>query len=242
MKMKCFRCLFMALLLLAIAANIGVKASAANTGFSTESLPEDEMASFLENTNVSILDTEPERKPIDCFDVNENGLIAIGCSDSENRTICIYSNNGQFLFGYRFKCNGEFGVEFAESDLAIYFVRSAVAMTVNHTGEVAEIRKIQNTIENNAYWNNHVFSNSRKIGDTEYSLKNNFGIFNVFASSYSQLIVREANGEERILYDVNSSYFSRLLFMFICVLLIICLAVTVIAREFVKLKRAKKLP
>ena len=240
--MRYIRCMFTILLLLTILTNEGVKVSAVNTGFSTESMPENEMSSFLKNTIVSILNTEPERKPIDCFDINENGVIAIGSSDFENKTICIYSNNGQFLFGYRFKCNGEFGVEFAKNDLVIYFVRSNVAMAVNHMGEVVEIQEIQNTPENNSYWNNHVLSNSRKIGDTEYSLKNNFGILNVFASSYSQLIVREANGEERILYDVNSSYFSRLLFMFICVLLIICLVVTVIAREFVKLKRAKKLP
>ena len=130
----------------------------------------------------------------------------------------------------------EFGVEFAKNDLVIYFVRSNVAMAVNHMGEVVEIQEIQNTPENNSYWNNHVLSNSRKIGDTEYSLKNNFGIFNVFASSYSQLIVREANGEERILYDVNSAQLFNMLFMFICVLLTVCLAVAVLVRQFVKLK------
>lgn len=234
--MRYFRRISIVLLLLAILANVGVKVSAANPGFSTESMPEDEISSFLKNTNVTILDSEPERKPIDCFAVNENGEIAIGCSDFENKTICIYSNRGQFQFGYSFRCNGDFGLEFAGSDLVIYFVRSNVAMAVNHMGEVLEIQEIQNTVENNAYWNSHVFSYSREIGDTEYSLKNNLGMFNVFASSYSQLIVREVNGEERILYDVNSAYFIKMLFMFIGVLLAICLAVAVIARQFVKLK------
>lgn len=234
--MRYIRCAFMALLLFAILANTEVKVSAMSMGFTTESLPEDEVSSFLKNTNISVFHAEGERKSIDCFDVNENGAIAIGCSDFENKTICIYSNNGQFLFGYRFKCNGEFGVEFAENDLVISFVRSNVAMAVNHMGEVVEIQKIQNTLENNSYWNNHVFSNSRKIGDSEYSLKNNLGIFNVFTSSYSQLIVREANGEERILYDVNSAQFLNILFMFIGVLLTICLAVAVLVRQFVKLK------
>lgn len=234
--MRYIRCAFMALLLFAILANTEVKVSAMSMGFTTESLPEDEVSSFLKNTNISVFHAEGERKSIDCFDVNENGAIAIGCSDFENKTICIYSNNGQFLFGYRFKCNGEFGVEFAKNDLVISFVRSNVAMAVNHMGEVVEIQKIQNTLENNSYWNNHVFSNSRKIGDSEYSLKNNLGIFNVFTSSYSQLIVREANGEERILYDVNSAQFLNILFMFIGVLLTICLAVAVLVRQFVKLK------
>ena len=234
--MRYIRCAFMALLLFAILANTEVKVSAMSMGFTTESLPEDEVSSFLKNTNISVFHAEGERKSIDCFDVNENGAIAIGCSDFENKTICIYSNNGQFLFGYRFKCNGEFGVEFAENDLVISFVRSNVAMAVNHMGEVVEIQKIQNTLENNSYWNNHVFSNSRKIGDSEYSLKNNLGIFNVFTSSYSQLIVREANGEERIRYDVNSAQFLNILFMFIGVLLTICLAVAVLVRQFVKLK------
>ena len=154
---------------------------------STESMSEDEIETFLKNVNISILENEPSKKAIDCFDVNENGEIAIGSSDFENQTVCVYTNDGNFIFGYNFECTGNFGIELDKNVINLYFVRSDVAVTINPTGEIERVCRIQNTAENNSYWNNCVFATKRRIGDTEYTLKNDMKIFNVFASSYSQL-------------------------------------------------------
>lgn len=235
--MKYIRCVFTILLILLLLANGGLEVLAMNTGFSTESLSEDDIDTFLKNVNISMLEDEPQKKTIECFDVNENGAIAVGFSGSENKTVCIYTSDGNYQYGYSFECYGSFGVELDKNILLIYFVRSDVAIAVNPMGEVEDILKIQNTIENTSYWNNCVFSTRRKIGDTEYILKNDLGVFNLFASSYSQLIVINTNGEESIVYDVTSDHFFNMVTISIGALVLVCLAVAVVIGKFIKLKR-----
>lgn len=234
--MKRIRYIFIAILLLILLAAGGAEILAVNTGFSTEPLSEDDINTLLKNVSISMLTDEPSKKAIKCFSVNEDGLIAIGYGSSENKTVCIYTNDGVFKYGYSFKCSGSFGIELDKSVLNIYLVRSDVAIAVNSAGEVEGVLKIQNTSENNAYWNNCVFSTKREIGDTEYFLKNDMGIFNLFASSYSQLIVTDKNGEESIIYDVNSAQISNMAVATGAIVLI-CLAGAVAVWHFIKQKR-----
>ena len=87
--MKYIQCIFTIILVLLLLFNGGVDILAVDMGFSTESMSEDEIETFLKNVNISILENEPSKKAIDCFDVNENGEIAIGSSDFENQTVFI---------------------------------------------------------------------------------------------------------------------------------------------------------
>lgn len=235
--MKLIRHIFTIILPLLLLVFGVVEVLAMNTGFSTELLPEDDMNTLLKNVNISILADEPPKKTIECFAVNEDGVIAIGYSSSENKVVCIYTSDGVFQYGYSFKCSGNFGIELDKSVLNIYLVRSDIAIAVNSVGEVESILKIQNTSENNSYWNDCVFSTRRKIGDTEYFLKNDMGILNVFASSYSQLIITNKYGEESIIYDVNSAQFSNMVIVVGGVIVSICLVVAVVIWQFIKLKR-----
>lgn len=226
--------LFILLLFIIFDAEIG--ALAMNTGFSTEILSEYDINIFLNNVSMSVLKDEPPKKAIECFAVNKDGLIAVGCSEAENKTICIYTRNGEFQCGYRFKCDGRFGVEFDDNVLIICFVRSDVMISVDSDGKVQNILKIQNTSANDAYWNNCIFLNKRKIGGVEYTLRNNMGIFNVFSSSYSQLIITNEVGEKSIIYDVNSLQFLNMILVFIGIIFFVSLCVIIVIRQFIKLK------
>lgn len=235
--MKFIRCIFIIIFSLIVLFIGGVEVLAMNTGFSTELLPEDDMHTLLKNVNISMFADEPPRRTIECFDVNEEGIIAIGSSNSENKTVCIYTVDGIFQYGYSFKDSGSFGIELDKNVLNIYLVRSDVAIAVNSIGEIESILKIQNTSANNSYWNNCVFSTRRKIGDTEYSLKNDMGILNLFASSYSQLITTNKYGEENIIYDVNADQFLNTVMVVGGVVVLICLVVATVSWQYIKLKR-----
>lgn len=232
------RYIFVILLLLLLLINGGVGVLAMNTGFSTESLPQDDTDTFLKNINLSVLTSEPSKEAIECFDVNEDGFIAIGCSTFENKTVCIYTSDGDFQYGYSFECSGSFGIELDKSVLNIYFVRSDVAISVNPDGEIEEIIKIKNTSENNSYWQKCLYSTTRKIGDTEYIIKNDMGIFNLFASSHSQLISMDKNGESRIIYDVSPGQFTNMFVVFIGVIASVGIVAATILRPLIKSKRS----
>lgn len=203
-----FSALFIAL---AVGGMEDMEDMAMNTGFSTERMSEEAVNTVLESINLSMLTDEPPRRPIKCFAVNEEGTIAVGSSRDNNRTVCIYNSDGVFQYGYSFENYGSFGIELDKNVLNIYLVRSDIAISVNSAGEIEDVLKISNTSENNTYWNQHVFSRRRKVGDAEYVIKNDTGILNAFDSSYSQLVVIDKNGEERMIYDVSADKIANMI-------------------------------
>lgn len=182
---------------------------AINTGFSTEELSAEDIETVLANVNISVFTEEPKKQAIKRFDINEDGLIALGFDSSNYKTVCIYTSDGEFLYGYNFETRGTFGVEWNKNILIIHLVRSDVSIAVNQNGEVEGIAKIQNTSENNDYWRNSIFLSSKKVNNNTYTIKNDMGLFNMVASSYSQLVVTDEDGTETILYDVNSEQYIK---------------------------------
>lgn len=224
-------------LIIALLISVNINVCAINTGFSTDELTEDEKNTFFSNICISALNKEPPKQAIDCFDVNPNGKIAVGYSDSENKIICVYSQRN-FLYGYEFFDEGDFGVEWDGDNINIYFVRSNLIVSVTPQGEITGVLKVQNTIENNTYHNYVLHSTERILGDSKYKLQNNMGILNVFASSFSQLVVTTSLEEDFIVYDVNSTYLIKILCWCIGITIFVVLVVYVIIRQFVKIKKA----
>lgn len=233
--MRCFRNYLYIISLLFLFVTNGV--FAINTGFSTEELSENDRSTFASNINISVLKEKPVDRAIECFDVSENGMIAIGQDGIEEKVLCVYSSDGEFQYGYTFNCTQSFGVEWDGQDINIYFVRSDVLLTVNKEGEIIDIVKVQNTTENNTYRNYMLCSTERTSGDTKYTIRNDMGFLNAFSSSYSQLIVTKSTGEEIILYDVNSDQLTKTLTVFILAVIFFLLAVGVITWQFIRLKR-----
>ena len=66
---------FIVLLILVVGR---VHSEAMNTGFSTEPYSIEKLDSLLDKLKITVLTQEPGKQTIQCFDVNEDGLIAIG--------------------------------------------------------------------------------------------------------------------------------------------------------------------
>lgn len=232
--MKHIRIVFLIVLFLILMSNCGLSVLAMETGFLTEPLSDNEEKSFLENWDISISHFEPAMEPIECFDVNEEGVIVLGFGDSEKKIVGIYNLDGDFQYSYEFNCSGNFGLEWVENELVIYLVRSDLAVTVNSEGEIKSVLEIKNTAENNSYWHNTVFSTKRVIGDCQYVIKNDMGIFNIPASSYSQLITIDGKGKISIIYDVNSSQLLKSIVMFVGVIIFAGIIILSVIKEFIK--------
>lgn len=210
-----------------------VVAHAVNTRFSTEQLSEKDKNTLLSNIDISLLEEEPQKQSIVCFDVNGDEKIALGYSDSENKTICIYKQN-EFLRGYKFDCIGDFAVEWDEENINIYLVRSEIILTVDCNGEILDIAEVQNTSENNKYHNFLLHSTKRVVGDRKYSIRNDMGMLNFVTTSFSQLIVTDADGTETILFDVNSSQLAKTITVSVLITVFVCIAIVVIVKGYKK--------
>ena len=228
--------LFSAFTLLCVA---GGNVFAMNTDFSTEDMQPENQKSFLSNLNLHLITEEPKKNTIKCFDVNDNGLIVIGCEDFSKKTVSVYSEAGIFKYGYVFEDSGSFGVEWDGDNIIIYFVRSDVAASFDPLANNVELRKIQNTTDNNFYWNYSVFSEHRTISTNEYTIKNNMGFFNIFSSSYDQLIKTDEEGNTTIIYDAGNGHMIKIILILIVVFVFAGLVIYRVILEFKKAKEHK---
>lgn len=221
---------FMVWIILLFICYSPLKAHAMNTGFSTKEKSVSEQQELMRNISISLIEEEPQKQPIDCFDVNENGYIALGFSNFDHKTICVYTADGVFQYGYRFNCTGNFGIGWDAKGIIIYFVRGSTAVVINSSGNIEDIKTIVDSFENNSYWNNTVFATSRLVEDCEYTIKNDMGILNFFASSYSQLVVSD-NGDINIVYDVTSKHIVKIITTIIAVLIFATVVVVLIIKR-----------
>lgn len=209
----------------------GISASAINTGFSTQELSEKDYVTFTENFSIKLITEEPSKKAVSCFDVNEQGLLAIGCGNNENKTICIY-NDGEFIYGYEFYSNGSFGIEWDNENLNIYFVRSDIIASVTKDGDIVEVRMVENTLDNNSYFNNYLLSTEKVINNTNYVIKNDLGLFDTITRAYSKVVLVSQEQVETVIYDASTNYVSKILITFIFILLFVLIVVLIVIRSF----------
>ena len=182
-----------------------VDAKAVNTGFEVGLLSNEEKNMFIANIDIKLIEDEPEKKSIVCFDVNNSNLIAIGQKTSDRKSICVYSCEGDFQYGYTFNCDGDFGVEWDKDNLNIYFVRGHMLVSVAPSGKILDALEVQDTIDNNSYVNHFIHATERTVDDTEYRIGNQKKLLNFLSASYSQITVKNVAGEEIIIYDVSST-------------------------------------
>lgn len=223
----------LSVLILIASVTTDIQAFAMSDGFSTESVSEEKQEEFLSNISVLLIDSEPTKRAIDCFDVSDHGLVAIGCSNSNQKTVCVYNNDGTFQYGYIFNCNGSFGIEWMEENIVIYFARGNMAMCITPSGQVKNVFRIQQTAENTSYWNYAILSNKRVSQENEYVLCNDLGIFNLFASTYSQLLVTDLSGKTTVIYDVNPHQLSASILLGGAILLFVGIVTTIVIKRII---------
>lgn len=222
---------------LVLLLNTCESAFAMNTGFSTVDMLSNKKQEFLSNISLSVITEEPRKNTIKCFDVNRDGLVAVGSEESNNKSVLVYSANGVFLYGYTFNCDGSFGVEWDNNDIIIYFVRSDVAASFDSLGNNLELQEIEDTIDNNSYWNHSLNSRQRTVNKTQYNMTNKQGLFSIFSSSYSQIIKTDLNNNVTTVYQADTETSIRNIIIFVAVVLFVLIVVSLLILQFIKLKK-----
>lgn len=220
-------------LCLVLSIGMTITSLAIDSGFSFETVSEEKANEFVSNVNISITYEEPPKKSIDKFAVNADGMIAISQAKmSSYKTICVYSDEGVFQYAFSFHSSGDVAVEWDEENLNIYFVRSDKIVSIAPNGEVVGVVEILDTKENNSYRNHILGANEYVIGDKEYSIKSDIGVLSLVSFSYSQLIVKDSNGESKIIYDVNSAHLVKMIISTVAILSFITYVVVGLVKLF----------
>ena len=167
------------------------------------SLSSDEVADFASSIEFAIVDSEPSRMNITCFDVRNDESIAICFSKATQKIVCVYSKDYTFQYGFSFHSPGTVGVSWINDELNLYFVRSGILATVDENANLTSIFTFPSTTQSDKYYRHEILVTTRKVGDKQYSLSNP-GILKLINSGYSQLTVQDSEGVTHVLYDANT--------------------------------------
>ena len=187
-------------------------AQALNTEFEVTSLAEEDYNNISKNLIFNKIESQTYNS-ISCFDIRSDGWITIGSEKLSDQYIEVFNEKGEFQYGFSFYVTSSFELEWDNENIIVYIARSDLAILIDRDGYIIDMTSIkQNSIKNNSYWN-YIDSPIRQIGNTKYNIKNDMGILNFITSSFSQLVKKEANGDETILYNVNEGQFIQTIFI-----------------------------
>ena len=197
--------------LLLISQMLSINVNAIQMPLSVREVTGEECEKILNNMQFTVVhsETEIEFFPIVCFDVRDDGLVAIGAKKhlTNEGIICVYKD-GIFQYGYSFNVGSKFDIRWSNELINIRTDRSSLVLSINREGQVVRVLEdLQGQVN---------FDQRKKVVNGEmYFMQNNFEneLFNVMGfigSSYAQFCVTNAAGETTVLYDVSDRMLLRM--------------------------------
>lgn len=211
---------------------------ALNSGFETEEIFDEQKEKYIDNLNLKLVTEEPQKRSIVSFAVSGNELIALGYEMSGTEgNIAIYDKSGAFQYAYSFVSGGSFYLEWDELALNIYFVRGEIIYSVASDGTVLDVKSVKRTKENSDYINEIGIYSERygiSVGENRYFVRNDMGILDFFATSYSQLVCIDKDGNETVIYDVNSVQITKTMLAVTCILAFVSCVIVLGTRKLIR--------
>ena len=194
---------------------------ATTLGFQTSSFASDEISTFLQDRHFEKVADDSYQAGIQCFDISIDGNIAIAAGESSNCRVYVYDQNRTFLFGLKFRSDGDFGVEYLESNLVIYFLRGNTVAIVDPTGELVDVQKITSPEQNYEHIIEILNRTSKQSNNKCYMLERDIGI----GDSFSRLVAIDEYGERTILYNTSTGHMLSQIVLIISIISLFFLAV-----------------
>lgn len=182
-------------------------ASPALAVLSTEPVGEEKIDRFISSRNVTLLREEPPAQGIQCFAISTNGSLALGIGNHSTgvRTVLVYDQSFTFMYGYTFEHDGGYGLDFDGENLVVYLRRSLLEVVLSDDGRCLGLGDIEDTPENDFYWNHTVCATEKEWNGCTYSLGSHLGPLRPFLFYYSELTRMDAGGNITVLYRVSEA-------------------------------------
>ncbi len=149
---------------------------------------------------------------IDCFDVREDGWIALGFDGLELQKINVYDETGVFQYGYTFEPNGGFELKWNGRNLVIYRYRSDYAVEFDEEVKLMEVRdEKQDPMPSSLVWTDFLLT-KKTVNGVRYELRSWLPL----TPNYPQAVIIDQDGKEKIIYDNSFGYNVVFLLIVIC--------------------------
>ena len=99
--------------------------------------------SYIEKIEPRFFTEEPETALIQCYDVNEDGLVAV-CMVSGycKNSALVYDSDGHFLYGYEINDSGLTVVHWRDSDLQLCVISDNMLVTADGKGNIKSVSAV----------------------------------------------------------------------------------------------------
>lgn len=211
------RTLVLFVIILLVCCCLPVYASTANQvlGLDTYDMPDTEIDNFLKHIKMKSTTEAVQNKSIACFDVSDDGLIAIGFGNGGQNTIDIYDENGVFLYGYQFYTQGEYTVSFQDENIAIYIVRGDGIAIFDANANLLNLQRVAFPHADHDKIKAIYNRTEKVVSGKTYYLDRDIGSG---TRSYARLMVKNNNGIETAIYDETFEHTFRLIAMWIAII------------------------
>lgn len=182
----------------------------------------------VEDINFTRLTKEVVNSPIGCFDVSDDGLIALGL---EKDAINVYNADGIYLYGFAFDLDGTYYLRWNSENLIIYLVREKLAMEiVNGNDNVIYIKEVTDEWSLADPTIKYLLGTTKIFNENEYTINKDMGPFNMIAGSYSKLEIIKKDGTINTVFDVSDMYTVRLAVEFLLVVTFLIVVIFILKK------------
>lgn len=199
-----------------------IPVNAASLGIVTESLSEEEKAAFADKLSLEQILNDENKSGIQCFDVNEDGTVAIATGSGNHCAVYVYDSQGTFQYGYRFSCDGDYGVVFCENVLSLFFLRGDTFAFFDASGRCIDAQKVTNPEQNHVYFKEILNRTVKEVAGRIYALERDLNL----GDSYSRLVVSDEQGETTLIYDAGSDHIVAQIIGVVLVILFFTVVIT----------------
>lgn len=187
---------------------------------------------IFDKLNLERIDEPSKRKGFSCFDISDQENLMLGYNNLSNDYLLVYSPAGEFLYGFSFIDNGNFGVEWEGTNINLYLSRSDLVITVDTQGNCVDIKKVKGTTENYNYLRNELYANEKTINGTTYLAKH--WLYNnelLHWGKYQELVKIPSTNEHIVLYSCSGIMRYLLLCTFVVIMLLVVLAISICRKK-----------
>lgn len=196
-----------------------------NTDFDVKDYEErDELLSVIEIKLITTDYKGMDVRDISCFDVNENGDIAVvyDIIPSTKTYICIYNSYGEFQYGYTYLNYGMVGVEWDGKNVITYSVRGDRLILLDRYANVLDIKEVINNTEASERSHKAIFVDEKEINGDIYKKKS------------GKLIKTDKNGNQQVIIDRSKNYNIHKYSMMAYMIILTVIALIWLIRLFIK--------
>lgn len=164
--------------------------TSAESTLTLQPMSADEQVRFLQNVSLVVWQEDYAGRAIECFDVREDGMVALGFSRPRGgKYAAVLDVDGAFLYGYVFQCTGSFQLDWTDEGLGIIWVRSNVLAVFDESGACLSAQEIDMNTATSRYLR-QLDQRTRTAAGSVYTL-----------GSDGRLVRRDTQEAEIVLHD-----------------------------------------